>query len=58
MAIAVIATGTHQDEFRGIKGSGNKITYKETFIFKMADNKILEAWVVADINGLEKQLRK
>jgi predicted ester cyclase len=58
VAIAVSATGTHQDEFMGIKGSGNKINYKETYIFKMADHKILEGWVVADINGLEKQLKK
>jgi len=58
VAIAVSATGTHRDEFMGIKGSGNKINYKESYIFKMADHKIIEAWVVADINGLEKQLRK
>lgn len=58
VAIAVSVTGTHQDEFMGIKGSGNQINYKETYIFKMADHKILEAWVVADISRLEKQLKK
>jgi len=58
VAIAVSVTGTHQDVFLGINGSGNKINYKECYIFKMSHHKIVEAWVVADINRLEKQLRK
>ena len=35
-----------------------KIDYKEMYIFRIAENKIAEGWVVADLNGLKEQLRK
>lgn len=58
VAIYVTVTGTHMEEFLGAKASGNKVVYKEMYIFKMEEGKIVEGWVVADLDGLKKGLLK
>ena len=58
VAIYVTVTGTHTEEYLGAKASGNKVVYKEMYIFRMEEGKIAEGWVVADLDGLKKGLLK
>jgi steroid delta-isomerase-like uncharacterized protein len=54
VAVYVTVRGTHKEDLLGMKASGNKVTYKEMFFFRMAEGKIAEGWVVADLDGLKK----
>lgn len=58
VAMYVTVTGTHSQEFLGARASGNKVVYKEMYVFKMEEGKIVEGWVVADLDGLKKGLLK
>lgn len=50
------AKGTHQNEFMGIPGSNNKISYEEVIILRLEDKKIVEHWAVADSLSLMQQI--
>lgn len=58
VALNLSATGTHQNEFLGIAASGNRINYKEMFFFRLTNGKIVEGWVVVDVDGVKEQMKK
>jgi steroid delta-isomerase-like uncharacterized protein len=49
-------TGTHQGEYMGLQPTGKRVTYKEIFIFRLADGRIAETWGVVDVLSQLKQL--
>jgi predicted ester cyclase len=49
-------TGTHSGTFMGKEPTGSKINYNAIGIFKMADGKFIEGWVVGDDLTLMTQL--
>jgi steroid delta-isomerase-like uncharacterized protein len=49
-------TGTHKEEFMGIHATGKKISYEEVVILRLADEKIVEHWAVADALSLMQQI--
>ncbi|SRR5579875_3763173 len=57
----VVATltysGTHRGELFGIASTGRRVSYSGVAIFRLADNKILNGWVLGDTHSLIKQLR-
>lgn len=48
--------GTHKGEFMGLPGTNNSIQYEEVLIFRLADDKIVEHWAVADVYGFMQQI--
>lgn len=58
VALNISATGTQRADFMGIKATQKTITYKEMFVFKFLNNKIIEGWGLADLDGLKTQLGK
>ncbi|MBU1215895.1 ester cyclase [bacterium] len=48
--------GTHSGELAGFKPTGNHIVYYGASFFKMKDEKIIDIWVLGDLNSLYKQL--
>jgi len=48
--------GTHQGELFGIRATGKPVTYAGVAIFRIANGKILEGWVLGDTLGLLHQL--
>jgi steroid delta-isomerase-like uncharacterized protein len=49
-------TGTHQGEFRGIPGTGKKITVEGITIHHIKDGKILDSYARWDVLGFMRQL--
>ena len=47
---------THQGEFEGIPGTGNRISYARAQIVTIADGMIKEVWVLEDMLGSMSQL--
>ena len=56
VATRYTTTGTHSAEFSGIPATGTHIEYTEQPIYRVADGRVVEAWWVADIFGLMRQL--
>ncbi len=56
VAVRVTATGTHQNPFNGIPPTGNRLTWQELHIFRLADGKIVEHWGEFDQLGILVQL--
>ena len=50
------STATHQGKFMGKAATGNKINIYEMTIFRIADGKIAEQWLIPDRLSLTKQL--
>jgi uncharacterized protein len=50
-------SGTHRGELFGIGATGRRITYSGAAIFRIADGKIVEGWVLGDTRGMLEQLR-
>lgn len=48
--------GTHEGEFNGIEPTGRTVTYSIMGMFRVADARIAEVWLVADRLGLLQQL--
>lgn len=48
--------GTHQDEFLGIPATGKRVTMTHIDIWRIADGKLAEHWVEADMMGMMQQL--
>lgn len=42
-------TGTHQGEYRGIAPTGNSVNYREIFILRFVDGRVVEGWGVVDV---------
>jgi steroid delta-isomerase-like uncharacterized protein len=49
-------TGSHRGEYLGIPPTGRSVTYKEIFIFRMTDGRIVETWGVVDVLAQLRQL--
>ena len=50
--------GTHEGDFGGIPASGRPITLKGIAIYRVADGKLMERWVVSDLHGLLEEIRE
>ncbi|MBX3085480.1 MAG: ester cyclase [Anaerolineae bacterium] len=48
--------GTHQDEFLGIPATGKRVAMTHIDIWRIADGKLAEHWVEADMMGMMQQL--
>lgn len=48
--------GTHRGELFGIPPTGKQVTYAGIAIFRIAEGKIVDGWVLGDMYGLMKQL--
>jgi predicted ester cyclase len=48
--------GTHVGEFRGIAPTGRAITLKGIAIYRVADGKLMERWVVSDLHNLLEEI--
>ncbi len=49
-------SGKHEKEFQGIPPTGKRVNIENIFIHRIADGKIVEAWVSYDALGLLQQL--
>ncbi len=49
--------GTHKGAFGGIAPSGRAITLKGIAIYRVANGKLMERWVVSDLYGLLEETR-
>ncbi len=49
--------GTHKGEIMGIQPTGCRVQYAGAALFTFQDGRILDLWVLGDIQGLLQQLR-
>ena len=49
-------SGTHVGELFGISPTGKRVTYTGVAIFRIADGKIMDGWVLGDTRQLLRQL--
>ncbi|BAZ49786.1 hypothetical protein NIES4103_23980 [Nostoc sp. NIES-4103] len=52
----LLATGTHQAEFLGVKPTGKRITFRAIDIHRFENGRIMETWHVEDIYGMLAQI--
>jgi steroid delta-isomerase-like uncharacterized protein len=57
VAVRLTFTGTHRGDVFGIGATGRSVRYEGIAMFRMADGRIAEVYVVADRLGLTEQLR-
>jgi steroid delta-isomerase-like uncharacterized protein len=50
--------GTHQGELFGIPATGKQVSYAGVAIFRVAEGKILEGWVLGDTHALFRQVSR
>lgn len=55
-AVRVVYTGTHTGKLFGFEPTGNRIRYSGASFFKFENEKIVDAWVLGDLNALYGQL--
>ncbi len=48
--------GTHQGQFQGVPGTGQRVSYTGMLIYRFAAGKIAEQWTEADLLSLLQQL--
>jgi len=58
VAVRMVTTGTHQNDFMEYPASGNKIAISSTIIYRLKDGKIIEEREDADLLGFTQQLEK
>ncbi|HEY93394.1 MAG TPA: ester cyclase [Dehalococcoidia bacterium] len=56
VVVRFFESGKHQGEFEGITPTGNEVVWVEIAIFRIENNKIVEAWTLEDKLNLMKQL--
>jgi len=56
VAIQWHAMGKHQGDFKGIKPTGNAVSYKGSTVYRVQDNKIIEYWAYLDMQHVMNQL--
>ena len=56
VAVRLTAHARQDGEFMGLPPSGREYTISETHVFRVADGKVAEHWVNADMLGLMQQL--
>jgi steroid delta-isomerase-like uncharacterized protein len=52
----VTFSGTHKGDFMGVPATGKSVTWSAIVILRIADGKICEEWINADLLGLMRQL--
>lgn len=55
-AVRIKCTGIHRNEFFGVPGTGHEITWYNAAWFTIRENKIVEIWVLGDVDTLKGQL--
>jgi predicted ester cyclase len=55
-AVRVVYTGTHTGKLFGFEPTGNRIRYSGASFFKFENDKIIDIWVLGDLNALYGQL--
>ena len=55
-AARLTARGTHLGPFMGVPATGRKATVEVTDVYRLADGKIAEQWVIMNAMGLMQQL--
>lgn len=58
VAMYCSAAGTHRNDFLGVPASGNKVSYKESFIYRIANGQIVESWSIVNVGGVIDQMKK
>jgi predicted ester cyclase len=53
----VVVSGTLAHDFGGVEATGRSFRMDQAVIVHLRDGKIAEAWEIADVGGLEAQLR-
>ncbi len=56
IAVRALYNGRHTGKLFEYEASNNKIVYNGASFFKFADGKIIDIWVLGDLNNLTKQL--
>jgi predicted ester cyclase len=56
VAVRLVSHGRHTGEFMGLPPSGREYDITETHIFRLADGKVSDHWLNADMLGLMQQL--
>jgi predicted ester cyclase len=50
-------TGTHTGPLLGLPATGRSFSYEGAAFFEAADDRLVSAWVLGDLDGLRRQLR-
>ena len=56
VAIHFVSTGTNEGSFLGKPATGKRIQINEMSIFRIADGRIAEQWLIPDLSSLNRQL--
>ncbi|HYN88296.1 MAG TPA: ester cyclase [Ardenticatenaceae bacterium] len=56
IAVRWTARGTHDGELRGIAATGKRVAVTGITVFRLAGDKLAEAWIIYDMLGLLQQL--
>ncbi len=56
VAARVVYTGTHSGKLFGFEPTGNRIRYSGASFFQFENDKIIDIWVLGDLNALYGQL--
>lgn len=56
VATRTLYNGTHSAKLLDFEATGNHIVYYGASFFKIKDDKIIDIWVLGDLNSLYKQL--
>lgn len=56
VAVYFASSGTNEGSFQGNVPTGLRISINEMAIFRIAENKIVEQWLIPDLLGLNQQL--
>lgn len=56
IAVKALYNGRHTGKLFNYEASNNKIVYNGASFFKFRDGKIVDIWVLGDLNNLNKQL--
>ena len=56
VAARAVYNGTHQGKLFDFKPTNNRIRYTGASFFKFKENKIIDIWVLGDLNSLYKQI--
>jgi steroid delta-isomerase-like uncharacterized protein len=56
VAVYFTSSGTNDGSFQGNSPTGQRIAITEMTIFRIADNKIVEQWLIPDLLSLNQQL--
>jgi predicted ester cyclase len=56
VAARLTYTGTHQGELFGVAATARRVSYAGVALFRIAQGRVVEGWVLGDVHGLIQQL--